>query len=106
MARKPVLLHTVVLASYALVAFIFTFPLVQALRTRFPGQGTDVFGFIWNNWWTYYSLTELHVKPYFTDFIRACLPLLGLWPRSSSFPRTSFIGGHSRAPMATPFPAR
>jgi hypothetical protein len=73
--RKPVLLHAVVLASYALVAFIFTFPLVHALRTRFPGQGTDVFGFIWNNWWTYHSLTELHVKPYFTDFIFAPFPV-------------------------------
>jgi len=64
-------LHTGILIAYAFVAVIYTFPLIEDPTTHFPNAGTDVCGFIWNNWWIHYALTELHVRPYFTDFIFA-----------------------------------
>jgi hypothetical protein len=62
------------LASYALVAVVVTYPLIWHIRTAFPGSGTDVYGFIWNNWWIHHALTELHTLPYFTDAIFAPFP--------------------------------
>ncbi|MDP9000768.1 MAG: hypothetical protein M3O46_11730 [Myxococcota bacterium] len=63
--------NTAVLAAYMTVAVGYTFPLITRFTTYFPGgrDDKDVFGFIWNNWWTYHALTNLHVKPYLTDYI-------------------------------------
>src|SRR5260221_1443147 len=61
------------LVSYLAVAGGYTFPLVTRFGTYFPGgkEDKDVFGFIWNNWWTYYAVTYLHAKPYLTEYIFA-----------------------------------
>lgn len=63
--------HAAVLAAYAAVAVIYTFPLLAKFGSYFPGgkDDKDVFGFIWNNWWVYHAITNLHVKPYLTNYI-------------------------------------
>jgi hypothetical protein len=63
------------LASYAFVAVVVTYPLIWHIRTAFPGSGTDVYGFIWNNWWIHRAVTELHAAPVFTDAIFAPYPV-------------------------------
>jgi hypothetical protein len=69
----PLRIRLAIFASYLAVAAIYTFPLLTNLATYFPGgkDDKDVFGFIWNNWWTYYAVTHLHAKPYLTEYIFA-----------------------------------
>jgi hypothetical protein len=69
----PLRTRLAIFASYLAVATIYTYPLVTKFATYFPGgkDDKDVFGFIWNNWWTYYSVTHLHAKPYLTEYIFA-----------------------------------
>lgn len=58
-------------ATYLLIAMGTTFPLVRGLRQTFPGGHSDVFGFLWNNWWLYHAVTHHLAKPYVTTFIFA-----------------------------------
>jgi hypothetical protein len=69
--REPLLTHLATLISYLMVAAIHTFPLLTRFEAYFPGRrgDKDVFGFMWNNWWTYHALTQLHAKPYLTEYI-------------------------------------
>jgi hypothetical protein len=91
-------LHAGVFLSYAVVAIVYTFPLIGHLTTEFPNFGTDVYGFIWNNWWIHYAVTELHARPYFTDYVFAPftvdlrLHTLGLLYGLLSIPFMSFLG--------------
>ncbi len=48
-----------------------TYPLVRRLGAAFPGAGTDVFGFLWNNWWIHHALSHHLAKPYLTTYIFA-----------------------------------
>ena len=58
-------------AIYFATAVAITFPLIARLTTHFPGKpgDNDVFGFIWNNWWTSHALTRLHRSPFQTDYL-------------------------------------
>jgi hypothetical protein len=69
--------HLAAFTAYSVVAIVLTFPLVTKFRTHFPGTSNDkdVFGFIWNNWWIYHAIADLHVKPYVTSYIFAPYPL-------------------------------
>lgn len=71
--RRALPLHLGALAAYLLVATIYTFPLVAHLASHVPSppQDQDVFMFLWNNWWIHHALTDLHTKPYITDFVMA-----------------------------------
>jgi hypothetical protein len=51
------------------VAIWVTYPLVRRLGATFQGSGTDVFGFLWNNWWIHHALTHHLAKPYLTTYI-------------------------------------
>jgi hypothetical protein len=68
---KTVVLHATVLFSYLAAAIIRTFPLVTGITRIFPAGHTDVFGFLWNNWWIHYAITHLYLKPYLTTYIFA-----------------------------------
>jgi hypothetical protein len=57
--------------AYLAMAFGTTFPLVRGVTTTFPGGHTDVFGFLWNNWWIYHAVTHHLSKPYLSSFIFA-----------------------------------
>jgi hypothetical protein len=63
--------ETGALAGYLAVAIGVTYPLVWRLGAAFPGSGTDVFGFLWNNWWIHYAITHHLAKPYLTTYIFA-----------------------------------
>jgi hypothetical protein len=59
--------------SYALVAAVYTWPLVLTPLSAFPGQpgDADVHGFLWNNWWIAEALWARHQSPLRTDMIFA-----------------------------------
>ena len=60
-----------VAAAYLVLAMAMTYPLVRRFDRAFLGWGTDVFGFLWNNWWLHYAITHHLSKPYLTTFIFA-----------------------------------
>jgi hypothetical protein len=76
-SRRRLRAHLAAFASYVVVATIVTFPLVTRFSTHFPGgpNDTDVFGFLWNNWWVYHAIVHLHAKPYLTTYIFAPYPI-------------------------------
>ncbi len=50
-----------ILAGYALLAILHTYPLVRHLDTHLPGQGLgDNASFLWNAWWMRVSLASSH----------------------------------------------
>ncbi len=71
--RRPWALHTGVLFAYLAAALVLSFPLLIQFGTHFPGgrDEQDVFLFLWNNWWVHHAVTELHARPYMTNFIYA-----------------------------------
>jgi hypothetical protein len=64
---KPrVRIHLLVMALYAFLALVLTWPLVRYLGTHVPGSTTwafDEYTFIWNSWWLRYSLFDLGQNP-------------------------------------------
>ncbi|HNS50124.1 MAG TPA: interleukin-like EMT inducer domain-containing protein [Anaerolineae bacterium] len=72
MRRRAALLHAALLALYAALAVLLTWPLVRHLSTHVPGSYTwafDEYTFLWNSWWFRYALTELHQSPLHTGHI-------------------------------------
>jgi hypothetical protein len=72
MLRRTPLLHAAILALYAALAILLTWPLVRHLTTHVPGSYTwafDEYTFLWNSWWFRYALTELHQNPLYTSHI-------------------------------------
>ena len=72
MRRRAPLLHAAILALYAALAILLTWPLVRHLSTHVPGSYTwafDEYTFLWNSWWFRYALTELHQNPLYTSHI-------------------------------------
>jgi hypothetical protein len=58
-----------VAAAYLVVAIAMTYPLVRRFDRAFLGAGTDVFQFLWNNWWIHHAITHHLPKPYLTTFM-------------------------------------
>jgi hypothetical protein len=58
-------------AAYLVLAVAMTYPLVRRFDRAFLGAGTDVFQFLWNNWWLHHAITQHLSKPYLTTFIFA-----------------------------------
>lgn len=98
--KRALLIHGGALAAYLVVALVYTFPLVARLASYVPSppKDQDVFMFLWNNWWIHHAVTELHVKPYLTDFIAAPFTIdlrlgtLGLLYGLVSIPLFSVLG--------------
>ncbi len=57
-----------VIAAYALLTLLLTFPLATEFSTSVAGSG-DVWKMVWNLWWVKKAVTELNTTPYHTDFI-------------------------------------
>jgi hypothetical protein len=61
--------HLLVLALYAALAVVLTWPLVQHLSTHVPGSYTwafDEYTFLWNTWWFRYALFDLGQSPLYS----------------------------------------
>lgn len=70
--RRSALIQLSVLALYAILAVILTYPLVIHFNTHVMGTDIwafDEYTFIWNMWWFKYSLLELHSNPLFSGYI-------------------------------------
>ncbi len=66
---RPRRIHAAVVALYALLAVVFTWPLVQHLVSHVPGSYTwafDEYTFLWNRWWLRYSLLNLGQNPLYS----------------------------------------
>ncbi len=50
--------HGVALAVYTVLALVLTWPLVQHMATRVPGDGIDDPALAWNLWWIRFRLVE------------------------------------------------
>ena len=59
-------IHIAVVAAYAALAVVCTWPLVAQLGTHVPGSATwafDEYTFLWNSWWLRYSALDLGQSP-------------------------------------------
>ncbi len=63
--RAPLL----ILAAYAALTVIFTWPLAANFTSHVPGDGSDDPALAWNLWWVKYALLDLHVSPLVTDYM-------------------------------------
>jgi hypothetical protein len=62
--------HSLVILLYLLVALAFTWPLALNMGDHTPGSLTyDRDQNLWTLWWSRQALTNLHVNPYFTNFL-------------------------------------
>ena len=61
--------YVAVLAAYALLAVILTWPLIAHLTSHVPGDGRDDPPLVWNLWWVQYSLLDLHSSPLNTGYL-------------------------------------
>jgi hypothetical protein len=61
--------HLSVLAAYALLTILLTYPIVFRLSSHLLGDGGDTNVFVWNLWWIKKALTELHTNPFWTDYV-------------------------------------
>jgi hypothetical protein len=61
--------HSAVLAAYAFLTILLTYPIGFQLSTHLPGDGGDSNIFVWNLWWIKKAITELHSNPFWTDYI-------------------------------------
>jgi hypothetical protein len=68
-SRRRIPIHLAVLALYAVLALVLTWPLVRHLGTHVPGSYTwafDEYTFLWNTWWFRYALFDLGQDPLFS----------------------------------------
>ena len=63
--RAPLL----ILAAYAALTIIFTWPLAANFTSHVPGDGSDDPALAWNLWWVKYALLDLHVSPLISDYM-------------------------------------
>ncbi len=64
--------HLIVLALYALLAFVLTYPWIFHFGSAFPGSNTWAFDdstFVWNIWRFKHNLLDLQMSPLFTTDI-------------------------------------
>jgi len=95
---KAIREHSSVLAAYALLTILLTYPIGLQLTTHLPGDGGDSNFYVWNLWWIKKALTDLHVNPFWTDYIfypegvslifHTLVPLTGLL----GIPLQAFVG--------------
>ncbi len=67
--RRRAVTHVVVVALYATLAVILTWPLVRYLGSHVPGSYTwafDEYTFVWNTWWFRYALLDLGQNPLYS----------------------------------------
>ncbi len=61
--------HLAVLIAYGLLTVFLTYPVAFRLFESLPGDGGDSNFYVWNLWWIKKALTDLHVNPFWTDYI-------------------------------------
>ncbi|MBN1658865.1 MAG: hypothetical protein JXA93_10710, partial [Anaerolineae bacterium] len=64
--------HLIVVALYAVLALVLTWPLARYLFTHVPGSynwAFDEYTFVWNSWWFRYSLFNLDQNPLYSTHI-------------------------------------
>ena len=62
------LVHAGVLAAYAALTVVFTWPLAAQFTTALPAGG-DAWQHLWNLWWVKTALVDLHTNPFHTTFL-------------------------------------
>ena len=65
-SRVHIWIHLGILALYAVLAVVLTWPLGRYLGTHVPGSYTwafDEYTFLWNTWWFRYTLFDLGQNP-------------------------------------------
>lgn len=67
-SRKAIVWFAVLLIGYALIAIIFTYPLIGNISTHITGDGNDGPIFIWNAWWFGQSV-DTHSSLFYTNYI-------------------------------------
>jgi hypothetical protein len=60
--------HVLVLAGYALLTLVMTYPLGLRISSHLAGSGDDMWLFQWDNWWLRKALVE-GLDPYFTTLL-------------------------------------
>lgn len=73
------------LALYALVFYVFTFPLLGRFSTHFFADAGDGLQNVWNLWWFETALTRLGTSPWFTTWLH--------------FPHGTTLLGHTLGPF-------
>jgi hypothetical protein len=71
-AQHKALSQIIIVALYALLSLILTYPLITHFGTHVLGTNIwafDEYTFIWNMWWFKHSLLNLHSSPLFSDYI-------------------------------------
>jgi hypothetical protein len=70
--RKRSRIYLAVLAIYAVLAVVLTWPLATHLFTHIPGSynwAFDEYTFVWNSWWFRYALMNLGENPLHSNYI-------------------------------------
>ncbi len=58
-----------VLATFAILTIILTWPLARHVSDAIPGDSFDGWQNLWNLWWVKVALLEQHASPYFTNLL-------------------------------------
>jgi hypothetical protein len=58
-----------IIASYALLTIILTYPLILHMDSLIIGLVGDAESHMWSYWWMNKALTELHTNPYYTQWL-------------------------------------
>ena len=95
-----------IIAGFALIAIIFTWPLVLNFRESVPGEDhKDAWQMVWNLWWVRYAL-EHGQNPLQTDLLfypqgtGLYLHALNLWNGLVSLPAQYIFGGAAQGAVA------
>ena len=70
--RRKAVPHLLVVAFYAILTLILTYPLITHFNTHVMGTDIwafDEYTFIWNMWWFKYSTLDLHSNPLLSSYI-------------------------------------
>jgi hypothetical protein len=67
---RPLFVHILALAAFAILAVAFTWPLVLHLPDRLTGNpGGDTGNYVWNQWVFHHELIDHRSSPYFTGHL-------------------------------------
>jgi hypothetical protein len=69
MKRHSILETVMVLAAYAVLSLLLTYPLILNFSEAIPGTSGDGPMNVWNLWWTKYALLDLRTNPFYTNHI-------------------------------------
>ncbi len=99
--QKGVLTHLLVIALYAVLSLILTYPLITHFNTHVMGTDIwafDEYTFIWNMWWFKHSTLDLHSNPLYSSHIfyplgiSLVLYTYNLFNALTSLPLQAFLG--------------